>query len=256
MSQIDFYRKLYPSSMSKSVEMLTKSLVKQDILDNEESQSAVYDYIFDLFYHEVDAELSHPDEIGNYVNCGGAAFKVLPNIPIMQEFLKKWNVTPFLEGKKWIITLEEIKYFWFNGDIASYRMDFEDNGALGQSYDFYVKSFPASEIKEDDYEDIPFEKRFKHNEEEEKKNHERLENCTNDELLAEIMKRYWDEHTIDTDEIKEGLHLMFNDDGKLKPKRTYDFSQPYHTPFLDYGGDEFHIDPVLRRKYFSKEEGI
>lgn len=245
MSELAFYKELYPVSISKAVATLAQSLVDKSILDNEEMQEVVEDYIFNFFYHTLDAELTYPDNIGNYVNCMGAGFRILPNIPIIQAFLKKWNTKPLFEGKKWIVTLEETKYYCFHEDAESYLYEFGSGSQ--QSYEFYVKSCPATEIKEEDYEYEPFEKRYARHEKEEEEQKNYLENCTNEELLAEIMRRYTDERSIDTDEVAEGLSLMFKSDGTLNDKRVYDFNAPYHTPFLDYGGDEFHIDPVLRK---------
>lgn len=244
MNEFEYYKKDHPVYMRKSVANITRAKLNQSILDNEDIQEKVSDYIYDLFYHEVDSELCHPDCIENYVNGGGWGFRVWPNIPIIQAFLKKWNKKPFLEGKKWVIILEEFSNYGVLEDAASYMYEFE--WGENQSYEFYVQACPETEIKEEDYEDEPFEKRVKrmYDEEEEEKNY--LENCTNEELLKELERRYWDERTLDTDEVKETLHLMFDDDGKLRDPRTYDFSKPYHTPFLDYGGDEFQIDPVLR----------
>lgn len=242
-------------SMGKSMINLVRNKFKSDILDTEDIQEKVYDSMYDFFSHDVNSELCYPDEIENYINDWGWGFRVSPNIPIIRAFLKKWKVTPLLKGKKWIITLEETgKLECFHRDIESYRFDFEHD--TWQSYEFFVKACPETEIKREDYEYTPFEESQEKMEKEEEERKNYLENCLDEELFAEIMRRYNEERSIDTDTIAEGLRLLFDEDGKLIPKREYNFDEPYHTPFLDYGGDEFHIDPVLRRKYSSKKEDI
>ena len=250
MSYSDEERKV---SMGKAMRNLVKSKFKSDILDTEDIQEKVDDFVYDFFQHDIDCELCHPDCIDNYINNWGWGFRTLPNIPIIREFMKKWKVTPLLQGKKWIITLEEEgKLYCFHEDIESYLYEF--SWGTHQSYEFFVKACRKRKIMREDYESTPFEERQAQmkEEEEEKKNY--LENCLDEELFAEIVRRYMDEGSIDTDDVAEGLRLLFDDDGKLKPKREYNFNEPYHTPFLDYGGDEFHIDPVLRRKYNETDD--
>lgn len=237
--------------MGKAMRNLVRHKFTSNILDTEDIQDKVYDFIYDFFQHDVDRELCHPDCIDNYVNNMGWGFRVSPNIPIIQEFLKKWKVKPLLEGKKWVVTLEEEGNLQcFHLDIEAYRFEFEWNA--GQSYEFFTMACPETEIKREDYEYTPFEERQAQIEEEEEETKNYLENCLDEELFAEIMRRYSDERSIDTDDIAEGLRLLFDESGRLIPKREYDFSKPYQTPFLDYGGDEFHIDPVLRNKYKKK----
>lgn len=176
-------------NMNKRFHRWLQEHVNMKYFDEEESENVVEDYITDQMVTDVEYEMEENDWFDNYLS--EYSLVIYPNIPIVIEFFKKWNEEKdiLVKGKKWILISRDrnLNTFW---DLDAYSDDFDFVHLNNKTYNFYVKNYPMTEIKREDYEYEPYEETIAKRERKNETDRERLENMDPDIILDYVKDMY------------------------------------------------------------------
>ena len=176
-------------NMNKRFHRWLQEHVNMKYFDEEESEKVVDDYITDQMVTDVEYEMEENDWFDNYLS--EYSLVIYPNIPIVMEFFKKWNEEKdiLVKGKKWILISrdQDLNTFW---DLDAYSDDFDFVHLNDKTYNFYLKNYPMTEIKREDYEYEPYEEKKKKRERKNETDRERLENMDPDIILDYVKDMY------------------------------------------------------------------
>ena len=176
-------------NMNKRFHRWLQEHVNMKYFDEEESEKVVDDYITDQMVTDVEYEMEENDWFDNYLS--EYSLVIYPNIPIVMEFFKKWNEEKdiLIKGKKWILISrdQDLNTFFF---FDAYSDDFDFVHLNDKTYNFYVKNYPMTEIKREDYEYEPYEETIAKRERKNETDREHLENMDPDIILDYVKDMY------------------------------------------------------------------
>jgi hypothetical protein len=176
-------------NMNKRFHRWLQEHVNIKYFDEEDSEKVVEDYITDQMVTDVEYEMEENDWFDNYLS--EYSLVIYPNIPIVMEFFKKWNEEKdiLIKGKKWILISrdQDLNTFW---DLDAYSDDFNFVHLNNKTYNFYVKNYPMTEIKREDYEYEPYEETIAKKERKNETDRERLDNMDPDIILDYVKDMY------------------------------------------------------------------
>ena len=176
-------------NMNKRFHRWLQEHVNMKYFDEEESEKVVEDYITDQMVTDVEYEMEENDWFDNYLS--EYSLVIYPNIPIVMEFFKKWNEEKdiLIKGKKWIVISrdQDLNTFW---DLDAYSDDFDFVHLNDKTYNFYIKNYPMTEIKREDYEYEPYEETIAKRERKNETDRERLNNMDPDIIINYVKDMY------------------------------------------------------------------
>jgi hypothetical protein len=188
-------------NMNKRFHRWLQEHVNMKYFDEEESEKVVDDYITDQMVTDVEYEMEENDWFDNYLS--EYSLVIFPNIPIVMEFFKKWNEEKdiLVKGKKWILISrdQDLNTFW---DLDAYSDDFDFVHLNDKTYNFYVKNYPMTEIKREDYEYEPYEETIAKKERKNETDKERLDNM-DPGIIINYVKDMYDQGVYKRKEIAE-----------------------------------------------------